>query len=174
MKKYTKYNIGSPKRPGKTKSKTIKITKTPSYKKKYNIGHPQKVIITPDTPRSKKWKEIREQNAYKNYEIGEYEPDEDEEEVLENATEPGTSETYTTFEETITPYMKYALQKKPFSRLSTGTQVDEVAWTNKPDDSPNKFYPEPKRLIPGKRPRISRTKGRARSRSRSRRIRGGG
>jgi|LauGreDrversion4_2_1035121.scaffolds.fasta_scaffold492754_2 hypothetical protein len=178
-----KYNIGSPKRPGKTKSKTAK---TPSYKKKYNnIGRPQKVIVTPDTPRSKKWKKIREQSGYKSHEISDYEPDEDEE-VLENATEPGT---YTTFEETITPYMKYALQKKPFTRLSTDAfdeQVDEEAWINKPDDSPNKLYPKPKRLLPyphpqspSKRHRPSRTKGRSRSRTsrtkgrgRSRRTRG--
>ena len=170
-----KYNIGSPKRLDKTKSKT---TKTTSYKKKYNIGRHIKVVVTPDTPRSKKWKEIREQSAYKNHEISDYEPDEDEE-VLENATEPGT---YTAFEETITPYMEYALQKKPFTRSPTDAfdeQVDEEAWINKLDDSPNKLHPEPKRLIPGKRPRTSRTKGRSRSRTsrtksrgRSRRTRG--
>ena len=163
-----KYNIGSPKRPGK-KSKTVT-----SYKKRYNIGRPAKVVVTPDTPRSNKWKKMREQSAYKNYEIGDYEPDEDEE-VLENAAEPGT---YTAFEETITPYMEYALQKKPFSRLpkgtGTGTQVHEndEAWEKKRDDSPNKMHPEPKRLIPGKRSRTSRTKGRGRGRTRSKRTRG--
>ena len=165
-----KYNIGSPKRVDKTKSKT---TKTTSYKKKYNIGRPTKVVVTPDTPRSKKWKKMREQSAYKSYEISDYEPDEDEE-VLENAAEPGT---YTAFEETITPYMEHALQKKPFTRSpmdALDEQVDEEAWINKPDDSPNKLHPEPKRLIPGKRPRTSRTKSRSRGRSRgrSRRIRG--
>jgi hypothetical protein len=168
-----KYNIGSPKRIGKTKSKT---TNTTSYKKKYNIGRPVKVVVTPDTPRSKKWKKMREENAYKNYEISEYEPDEDEnEEVFENAMEPGT---YTAFEETITPYMEYALQKKPFTRLPTDAQVDkyekaEKAWKQKLDDSPNKLYPEPKRLIPypespSKRPRTSSKKGRSRGRGRGR------
>ena len=163
-----KYNIGSPKRPGK-KSKTIKpskTTKTINYKKRYNIGRPAKVVVTPDTPRSKKWKEIREKSDYKNYEIGDYEPDEDEE-VLENASDPGT---YTAFEETITPYMEYALQKKPFTRSLTDAQVheNEEAWGKKLDDSPNKLHPEPKRLIPGKRPRTSRTRTKGRSRSRSR------
>ena len=158
-----KYNIGSPKRIGKTKSKTTKTINVTSYKKKYNIGRPAKVVVTPDTPRSKKWKKIREQNAYKNYEISDYEPDEDEnEEVFENAN--------TAFEETITPYMEYALQKKPFTRSPTDAQVDEheEAWKKKLDDSPNKLYPEPKRLIPGKRPRTSRTKGRTRGRGRGR------
>jgi hypothetical protein len=168
-----KYNIGSPKRIGKTKSKTTNATNTTSYKKKYNIGRPAKVVVTPDTPRSNKWKKMRQQNAYKNYEISDYEPDEDDhEEVFENAMEPGT---YTTFEETITPYMEYALQKKPFTRSPTDAQndEDEEAWKKKLDDSPNKLYPKPKRLIPypespSKRPRTSSKKGRSRGRGRGR------
>jgi hypothetical protein len=167
MKTIKKYNIGSPKRPGK-KSKTAT-----SYKKKYNIGPPEKVVVTPDTPRSNEWKKIREENPYKRYEISEkYEPDEDDEEVLENESEPGT---YTTFEETVTPFMKDALQKKPFTRSPKGSQVhgNDEAWGKKLDDSPNKLYPTPKRLIPypkspSKRHRPSRTKSRSRSRSRSR------
>ena len=162
-----KYNIGSPKRLGKTKSKTIKRT----IYKKYNIGRPAKVVVTPDTPKSNEWKKIREQNPYKRYEIGEkYEPDEDEE-VLENESEPGI--TYTTFEETITPYMKEAIKKKPFTRSPTAciqVNENEEALVKKLEDSPNKLYPEPKRLIPGKRSRTTRT--RRRGRGRSRRTRG--
>jgi hypothetical protein len=170
MKTIKKYNIGSPKRPGK-KSKTAT-----SYKKKYNIGPPGKVVVTPDTPRSNEWKQIREKRNHINHEISDYEPDEDDE-VLENESD---HRTYTTFEETVTPYMKYALQKKPFTRspkgTGTGTQVhenDDEAWGKKNDDSPNKLYPTPKRLLPypkspSKIHRPSRTKGRGRSRSRSR------
>lgn len=166
-----KFNIGSPKRPGKTKSKTAKRTK-------HNIGLPRKVIFTPDTPKSEEWVKNREKSNYKSYEIGEYEPDEDDKEVLES-----DPRTYTTFEEIVTPYMEYALQKKPFTRSPKGTQVHESdeAWEKKRDDSPNKFYPEPKRLLPypkspSKRHRPSRTRtkgrGRGRSRNRSRRNRG--
>jgi hypothetical protein len=168
MKTIKKYNIGSPKRPGK-KSRTAT-----SYKKKYNIGPPGKVVVTPDTPRSNEWKELREKRNHINHEISDYEPDEDDE-VLENESD---HRTYTTFEETVTPYMKYALQKKPFTRSpkGTGTQVhdnDDEAWGKKLDDSPNKLYPTPKRLLPypkspSKKHRPSRTRGRGRSRSRSR------
>lgn len=163
-----KYNIGSPKRPGKTKSKTV----TRTIYKKHNIGPPAKVIVTPDTPKSKIWKQIREKSNYKSYEIGDYEPDEDDddEEVLES--EPRT---YTTFEETVTPFMKEALIKTPFTRSPKGTQVhkSDEAWKKKRDDSPNKLYPTPKRLLPypkspSKRHRPSRTKSRGRSRSRGR------
>jgi hypothetical protein len=170
-----KYNIGSPKRVvvGKTKSKTSKT----SYKKKYNIGLPAKVVAapeTPDTPRSNIWKKIRQQNAYKYHEISDYEPDEDDE-ALKDAREPGipSPTTYTTFEEVITPYMTKALEKKPFT--SAMDEVDEEAWKQKPGDSPNKKYPEPMRLIPGKRPRTrtSRTRVRGRSRASRRTIRRG-
>ena len=172
-----KFNIGSPKRPGKTKSKTAKRTK-------HNIGLPRKVIFTPDTPKSEEWVKNREKSNYKSYEIGEYEPDEDDKEVLES-----DPRTYTTFEEIVTPYMEYALQKKPFTRSPKGTQVhkSDEAWEKKRDDSPNKNYPEPMRLLPypkspRKRHRQSRTRtkgrgrgrgrGRNRSRGRSRRNRG--
>ena len=185
LKRKRYYNLGSPKR---VKPKSSKI-KTPSYKRRHNIGRPAKVAVTPDTPRSKKWEKIREKNAYKNYEISDYEDDDDEDkkEASENKSED-PARTYTTFEETVTPYMQYALQKKPFTRSSpTKSQidvdVDEEAWMQKTDDSPNKNYPEPPRLLPGKRPRTSSARRSARrstrrstrrSKSRSRRIRGGG
>lgn len=164
MKTIKKFNIGSPKKKRPGKFKTAKRTK-------HNIGPPRKVVVTPDTPRSNEWKQIREKRNHINHEISDYEPDEDDE-VLENESEPGT---YTTFEETVTPYMKYALQKKPFTRSPTGMvhENDDEAWGKKLDDSPNKLYPTPKRLLPypkspSKRHRPSRTKGRGRSRSRSR------
>lgn len=167
MKTMKKYNIGSPKRLAKTKSKTIKRT----IYKKYKIGPPAKVIVTPDTPRSNKWKKIREQNPYKRYQISDkYEPDEDEEEE-EEESEPRT---YTTFEETVTPYMKDALIKKPFTRSPMGAQVREndealeKEWSEKLDDSPNKLHLEPENLITRKKHRPSRTKSRSRSRGRSR------
>jgi hypothetical protein len=186
LKRKRYYNLGSPKR---VKPKSSKI-KTPSYKRKHNIGRPAKVAVTPDTPRSNKWKKIREKTGYKNYEISDYEDDDEDkdedkaETVMENESED-PSRTYTTFEETVTPYMEYALQKKPFTRSSpTDSQidVDEEAWMQKIDDSPNKNYPEPPRLLPGKRPRRTsstrrsnrRSKSRSKSRSRSRRTRGGG
>lgn len=183
LKRKRYYNLGSPKR---VKPKSSKI-KTPSYKRKHNIGRPAKVAVTPDTPRSKKWKKIREKTGYKNYEISDYEDDDEDkrETVSENKSED-PARTYTTFEETVTPYMEHALQKKPFTRSSptesqidVDVDVDEEAWMQKMDDSPNKNYPEPPRLLPGKRPphRTSsarRSKGRSRSRGRSRRSRGGG
>ena len=64
--------------------------------------------------------------------------------------------------------MTEALKKKPLT--DTIEQVNEEAWGKKLDDTPNKRYPEPMRLIPGKRMR-SRTRGRAKSRRRSRRSR---
>lgn len=159
MKTIKKYNLGSPKRPGK-KSKTVI-----SYKQKYKLGPPAKVIVTPDTPRSNEWKKIREKSNYKSYEIGEYEPDEDEEEVSES--EPRT---YTTFEETVTPFMKEALIKTQFTRSPMGSQVhkSDEAWKKKRDDSPNKLHLEPENLITRKKHRQSRTKGRSRGRSRGR------
>jgi hypothetical protein len=164
-----KFNIGSPKRPGKTKSKTAKRT----IYKKHNIGPPGKVIVTPDTPRSKEWVKNREKSNYKSYEIGKYEPDKDDKKVLEN-----DPQTYTTFEETVTPFMKEALIKTPFTRSpkGMGTQVhkSDEAWKKKRDHSPNELHLEPENLITRKKHRQSRTrtKGRGRTRSRSRRSRG--
>jgi hypothetical protein len=172
MKTIKKHNIGSPKRPGK-KSKTAART----IYKKHNIGPPAKVIVTPDTPRSNEWKQIREKRNHINHEISDYEPDEDEEEVSES--EPRT---YTTFEETVTPFMKEALKKTPFTRSPMGSQVHksdealEKEWKKKRDDSPNKLHLEPENLITRKKHRPSRTRtkgrGRGRSRGRSRRNRG--
>lgn len=176
MKTIKKYNIGSPKRPGKTKSKTAKRT----FYKKHNIGPPAKVIVTPDTPRSNEWKQIREKRNYINHEISDYEPDEGEEEVSES--EPRT---YTTFEETVTPFMKEALIKTPFTRSPTRSPMrsqvhkSDEAWEKKRDDSPNKLHLEPENLITRKKQhRQSRTRtkgrsrGRGRGRGRSRRNRG--
>lgn len=159
-----KYNLGSPKRP--VHKKKIKTSL-----KKYNIGPPSKVIATPDTPRSKIWKNIRDNY----YEIEDYEPDEQDLELMEQEKKLGISSptSYTMFEETITPFMTEALKKKPLT--DTIEQVNEEAWGKKLDDTPNKRYPEPMRLIPGKRMRPrssrSRTRGRAKSRRRSRRSR---
>lgn len=158
-----KYNLGSPKRPKK---------KIKTSLKKYNIGLPSKVIATPDTPRSKIWKNIREKHGDNYYEIEDYEPDEQDLELMEQQKKLGISSptSYTMFEETITPFMSEALKKKPLTDAIE--QVNEKAWEKKLDDTPNKRYPEPMRLIPGKRmgPRSSRsrTRGRAKSRRRSR------
>ena len=160
-----KYNLGSPKRP--VHKKRVKTSL-----KKYNIGLPSKVIATPDTPRSKIWKNIREKQGDKYYEIEDYEPDEQDLEIMEQQKKLGISSptSYTMFEETITPFMTEALKKKPLTDAIE--QVNEEAWEKKLDDTPNKRYPEPMRLIPGKRmgPRSSRsrTRGRAKSRLRSR------
>jgi hypothetical protein len=169
MKKY-KYNIGSPKRTTKTKTKTKTSFNT---LKKYNIGRPAKVVAapeTPDTPRSKVWTKTRKQNAYKYYEIRDYEPDEDDE-ILKNMRKSGapspTSTSYTTFEAVITPYMTQALKKKPLVDTLQEEDIDEEAWRQKKDDSPNKLYSELKPLIPGKVMRTRRAGGRTRRKNRS-------
>lgn len=161
MKTIKKYNIGSPKRPGKTKTKTA----TRTIYKKHKIGPPAKVVVTPDTPKSKIWKEIREKRNYINHEISDYEPDEDDEGFESESTfEP-------TFESIFEPtkYTEHALQKKPFTRLSAEKKEStddydiDKEWLGKLGNSPSKS-----------RKRQSRTKGRSRSRGnrRSRRSRG--
>ena len=131
-----KYNIGSPKRK-KTLARTRTRTKLKSLKK-YNIGRPQKVIVTPDTPRSRKWKELTEKEDYKPHEIGDYKPDPEDLEAMEERRKLGvlSPTAYTTFEETITPFMREALKKKPLTDLVE--QVDEEAWGKKPDDAPRR------------------------------------
>ena len=117
MKTIKKYNIGSPKRPGKTKTKTARRT----IYKKHKIGPPAKVVVTPDTPRSKIWKEIREKRNYINHEIGDYEPDEDDEGFESESTfEP-------TFEPIFEPtkYTEHALKKKCFAVRARGCQSNE-------------------------------------------------
>ena len=57
--------------------------------KKYNIGRPEKVVVTPDTPRSRKWKQRTEKQGYKSHEIHDYDPDEAD---LEVAAEPDAAE----------------------------------------------------------------------------------
>ena len=154
---------------GETETNSSKPAKT-SYNKKLKIGGPPiKVkVVPPDELNSDEW--WKKQNPKELYEIDDYD-DEDDKEVLES-----DPRTYTTFEKTVTPFMKDALIKKPF-RSPKGTQVhkSDEAWEKKRDDSPNKNYPEPMRLLPypkspRKRHRQSRTrtKGRGRGRSRNR------
>lgn len=159
MKTMKKYNIGSPKRPGETNSKTV----TRTIYKKHNIGPPEKVIVTPDTPKSKIWKQIREKSNYKSYEIGEYDEDDDDK-VLESTFKPTSESIFTP-----TKFTKHALIKKPF-RTRMGAQVHEndedleKEWSEKLNDSPNKLHLEPRK----EQHRQSRTKSRSRSRSRGR------
>jgi hypothetical protein len=150
MKTMKKYNIGSPKRPGKTKSKTV----TRTIYKKYKIGPPAKVIVTPDTPKSKIWKKIRKERNDIDHDISDYEPDEDDEGFESESTFQPTFKSI--FEPT--KYTKHALQKKPFTRSHTEESMDydiDKAWINKTDNSPSRNRP-------------SRTKGRSRGRSRGR------
>ena len=151
-----KYNIGSPKR-----KNTLARTHSKSLKK-YNIGRPQKVIVTPDTPRSRKWKQFTEKEGYKQHEISDYDPDEADLEAMEERRKLGIASptAYTTFEETITPFMREAYKKKPLTDVVE--QVDEEAWERKPDDAP-------RRRSRGSRSRGSRSRG---SRSRGSRSRG--
>ena len=154
-----KYNIGSPKR----KNTLARRVRTHSKSlKKYNIGRPQKVIVTPDTPRSRKWKQFTEKEGYKQHEISDYDPDEADLEAMEERRKLGipSPTAYTTFEETITPFMKEALKKKPLTDVVE--QVDEEAWERKPDDAP-------RRRSRGSRSRGSKSRG---SRSRGSRSRG--
>jgi hypothetical protein len=146
-----KYNIGSPKRKN-TLARTRTRTRTHSKSlKKYNIGRPLRVIVTPDTPRSRKWKQLAEKEGYKPHEIRDYEPDESDLEAIEKRRKLGisTPTKYTAFEEGTTEFMREAYKKKPLTDVVE--QVDEEAWERKPDDAPRR-----------------RTRGRSRSRSRSR------
>lgn len=149
MKTMKKYNLGSPKRPQKPKTKTVS-----KGFKKYNIGPPEKVALTPDTPRSRIWKKIREEAGYKQYEIQDYEPDEEDLKIMEERKKLGipSPTSYTTFEETITPFMTEALKKK--RPTDTIEQVNEEAWSQKSDDPPH--------------PHTTRSRSRSRSKSRSR------
>ena len=148
-----KYNIGSPKR-----KNTLARRRTHANSKslkKYNIGRPQKVVVTPDTPRSRKWKQFTEKQGYKPHEISDYDPDEADLEAMEERRKLGipSPTAYTTFEETITPFMREALKKKPLTDVVE--QVDEEAWGKKMDDAP-------------RRRSHGRTRGRSRGRSRGR------
>ena len=171
MKTMKKYNLGSPKRPQKPKTNTGSTSKG---FKKYNIGPPAKVVTTPETPRSKVWKKKREEAGYKQYEIQDYEPDEQDLEMMEERRKLGihSPTSYTTFEATITPFMTEALKKKPLTDIIE--QVDEEAWKKKSDDTPNKNYPQPQRLLPPSprkkthTNRPNRTRSRSRTRSRGR------
>ena len=147
-----KYNIGSPKRKNTLARTRTRRTHSKSLKK-YNIGRPQKVIVTPDTPRSRKWKQFMEKEGYKPYEIRDYEPDEADLKAMEERRKLGirSPTAYTTFEETITPFMREALKKKPLTDVVE--QVDEEAWERKTDDAPR---------------RRSRSRSRSRSRMRMR------
>jgi hypothetical protein len=161
-----KYNLGSPKRPQKPKTKT-----SSKGFKKYNIGPPAKVVVgaisTPETPRSKVWKKKREEAGYKQYEVQDYEPDEQDLEMMEERRKLGihSPTSYTTFEATITPFMTEALKKKPLTDIIE--QVDEEAWKQKSDDTPNKNYPQPQRLLPPSKRTRSRTRSRSRTRGRT-------
>lgn len=168
MKTMKKYNLGSPKRPQKPKMNTVSTSKG---FKKYNIGRPAKVVATPDTPRSKVWKRKREEAGYKQYEIQDYEPDEQDLEMMEERRKRGipSPTSYTSFEETVTPFMSEALKKRPLTDFIE--QVNEEAWEKKLDDTPNKNFPQPQRLLPAspsKKMNTNRPKTRTRSRSRSR------
>jgi hypothetical protein len=142
-----KYNIGSPKR----KNMSARTRIHSKSLKKYNIGRPEKVVVTPDTPRSRKWKQLTEKDGYKPHEIRDYEPDEADVKAMEKRRKLGirSPTAYTAFEETITPFMREALKKKPLTDVVE--QVDEEAWERKPDDTPRR-----------------RTRGRSRGRSHGR------
>lgn len=162
MKTMKKYNLGSPKRPQKPKTKTIS-----KGFKKYNIGPPAKVVVgaisTPETPRSKVWNKKRKEAGYKQYEIQDYEPDEQDLEMMEERRKLGipSPTSYTTFEATITPFMTEALKKKPLTDIIE--QVNEEAWKQKSDDTPNKNYPQPRRLLPPSKKIRTRTRTRGRA-----------
>ena len=152
---------------GETETNSSKPART-SFKKHKIDGPPIKVkVVPPDELNSDEW--WKKQNPKELYEISDYD-DDDDKEVLESDPRTYT----TTFEKTVTPFMKGALIKKPF-RSPKGTQVhkSDEAWEKKRDDSPNKNYPEPMRLLPypkspRKRHRQSRTRTKGRGRGRSR------
>ena len=158
-----KYRInikGSPKR--RRRDPTSDQTRAHSKRKKYhNIGPPQKVAVTPNTPRTRKWKELIEKDGYKQYEIGDYEPDDEGLDAIDTRRKRGipTPTKYTNFEENVTPFMIEASRKKPLTDVIE--QIDEEAWKTKLDDSP--LFPSPH-----KKRRGNRSRGRSRSRSRSR------
>jgi hypothetical protein len=138
-----KYNIGSPKRASRKKYSSFK---------KYNIGHPRRpssfledsIInkgsprryreeikhVTPRTAAWEKWAKKGEPGY-----IHDYEEDEDDKALAIKRGQKPSPETYTTFEDIQTRYMTEAYKKKPLT--DTIEQVDEEAWEQKKDDSPN-------------------------------------
>jgi len=141
-----KYNIGSPKRASRKKHSSFK---------KYSIGPPRRpssfledsIInkgsprryreeIKQSTPRTAAWEKWAKKGE-PGY-IHDYEPDEDDMELAKKRGEkPGihSPKMYTTFEDIQTRYMTEAYKKKPLT--DTIEQVDEEAWEQKKDDSPN-------------------------------------
>ena len=119
--------------------------------------------ITPRTAAWEKW-EKKGESGY----IDDYEEDEDDKLAKKKRAKLGirSPKTYTTFEEIQTPYMTEAHKKKPLTDAIE--QVDEEAWKEKKDDSPNRN--PGKSLIGGIRGRRRRSRSRSR-RSRSRRSR---
>ena len=145
-----KYNIGSPKRAlGASRKKYSSF-------KKYSIGPPRRPssfledsIINKDSPRRYREEIKIEQSTprtaawekwAKKGELGyihDYEEDEDDKLAKENRKKLGirSPKTYTTFEDIQTRYMTEAYKKKPLTDVIE--QVDEEAWEQKKDDSPN-------------------------------------
>ena len=164
-----KYRInikGSPKR--RRRNPTSDQTRTHSKRKKYhNLGPPQKVVVTPNTPRTRKWKELIEKDGYKQYEIGDYEPDDEDLNAIDIRRKRGipTPTKYTNFEENVTRFMIEASRKKPLTDTDAIEQIDEEAWETKDDDPP--LFPSPPKKRRGNKSR-GRSRGRSRSRSRGR------
>lgn len=141
-----KYNIGSPKRASRKKHSSFK---------KYSIGPPRRpssfledsIInkgsprryreeIKQSTPRTAAWEKWAKKGEL-GY-IHDYEEDEDDMELAKKRGEkPGirSPKTYTTFEDNQTRYMTEAYKKKPLTDVIE--QLDEKAWEQKKDDSPN-------------------------------------
>ena len=155
-----KHNIGSPKR----KSKTLTRTHSNKSFKKYNIGSPKKVVVTPDTPRSRKWKELTEKDGF--YEIGEeYLPeDESDFEAIKRRRELGisTPTKLTGFEEGTTEFMLKASKKTKLS--DDNEQVDEEKWATKIDDPD--FHDTRTRRRNGGKSRRRRRRNKSRNKSR--------
>ena len=143
-----KYNIGSPKRAlGASRKKYSSF-------KKYSIGPPRRpssfledsiinkgsprryreeIKIEQSTPRTAAWEKWAKKGEL-GY-IHDYEEDEDDMELAKKRGEKPSPETYTTFEDIQTRYMTEAYKKKPLTDVIE--QVDEEAWKQKKDDSPN-------------------------------------
>jgi hypothetical protein len=137
-----KYNIGSPKRASRKRHSSFK---------KYSIGPPRRpssfldkgsprryreeMKIEQITPRTAVWEKWAKKGEL-GY-IHDYEEDEDDKLAKENRKKLGirSPKTYTTFEDIQTRYMTEAYKKKPLTDLIE--QVDEEAWEQKRDDSPN-------------------------------------
>jgi hypothetical protein len=135
-----KYNIGSPKRASRKKHSSFK---------KYSIGPPRRpssfldkssprryreeIKIEQSTPRTAAWEKWAKKGEL-GY-IHDYEEDEDDMALAKKRGEKPSPETYTTFEDIQTQYMTEAYKKKPLTDVIE--QVDEEAWEQKKDDSPN-------------------------------------